>query len=99
MRHHRRAPGRAAVRRLRDAQVSEDPTLQPLLARYEAEIFTQVENAGIERGALQLAWDFTTGSDEHTMEDLLTARAVALEEMSRTPPVVTVDMNPVNLLS
>lgn len=59
---------------LRDG-VSEDAALQ---ARYEAEIFPHLETLGVERGELQLAWDFTTGSQAHTMGDALAMRELAL---------------------
>lgn len=80
-----------AFRRLRDANVGEDAVLAPLLARYEAEVFPVVVDAGLPRASLQLAWDFTTGSEENATSEMLQARAIAVAELDRTPPLVTID--------
>ena len=80
-----------AFRRLRDANVGEDKVLAPLLARYESDVFPLAVGAGLARTSLQLAWDFTTGSEENATTDLLQARAVALAELEVTPPVVEID--------
>ena len=58
---------------------------------FDAEVFPVVEGAGIARGSLQLAWDFTTGSDQRTVEDMLHARAAALAALDATPPVLTIE--------
>ncbi len=73
-----------------DAAVGSDRLLRPLLQRYETEIFPVVEAAGIARADVQLAWDFTTGSDEHVQHDLLRARALALQALAQTPPTARV---------
>jgi hypothetical protein len=78
-------------RRLRDAAVGDDPVLAPVLARFETDVFPLVKKAGIDRGDVQLAWDFTTGSDEHVLADMLRARSLVFDELQRTPPVITVD--------
>jgi hypothetical protein len=80
-----------AFRRLRDAAVGDDPILAPLLTRYEEQIFPVLERDGLPRSSLQLAWDFTTGSDERVVTDMLSARALAIAELEHTDPVVEVD--------
>lgn len=81
-----------AFRRLRDQDVGDDDeVLFPLHERYEKEIFPVLEKDGMARADLQLAWDFTTASEERPLDDMLTARAVALEELERTAPVVEID--------
>lgn len=83
-----------AFRRLRegaDAVGVDDPVLTPLLTHYEDAIFPALEKAGLAREALQLAWDFTTGSDTHVTHDLLRARALALTALETTPPTVRLD--------
>lgn len=70
------APVPDAFRRLRDGEAGAD------LARYDAEIFPVLEAAGFARGSLQLAWDFTTGSDELVMGDMLAARRIAMEALA-----------------
>jgi len=87
------APVPEGFRRLRDGAwaVGEDPILKPLLTRFDAEVFPAVEAAGIARASLQLAWDFTTGSDAHITHDMLRARTLVLDELARTPPTAAVD--------
>jgi hypothetical protein len=82
-----------AFRRLRDGRsaVGDDPVLAPLLERYDAEVFPVIADAGLDRADLQLAWDFTTGSDAHVIGDLSRARALVLEELARVPPTVTIE--------
>jgi hypothetical protein len=78
-------------RRLRDREAGADPALRPF-ARYDDDVFAVVTAAGLARADLQLAWDFTTGSDEHVTADLLRARSLVLDELERTPPQVTADV-------
>ena len=78
-------------RRLRDGQTSADPALAALAPHFDADVFPLVEKAGIPRASLQLAWDFTTASDERTVDDMLHARAAALAALEATPTVITID--------
>ncbi|MBN2361124.1 MAG: hypothetical protein JXR83_16835 [Deltaproteobacteria bacterium] len=80
------APAPEGFRRLRDANVGEDPVLKPLLERYERDIFPQLKQAGVDRKALQLAWDFTTGSEEYAIRDMLRGRELVLAELAINPP-------------
>lgn len=64
-----------------------------------AEIFTLLERKGLGRSALQLAWDFTTGSDEQTSGRLVRMRdqawAYKVLGMPAAPVTVTkVDEKP-----
>jgi hypothetical protein len=77
-------------RRLRDHQGASEPRLLPLQRRYDAEVFPALEAAGVSRESLQLAWDFTTGSDAHVMRDLLRVRELTLAWLSSNEPVVKV---------
>ena len=54
-------------------------------ARYE-EIFSFLETAGVPRGTLQLAWDFTTASDESISGRLLRMRDEAASYQGKSPP-------------
>jgi hypothetical protein len=95
-------PGGAPVptpegfRRIRDGIPGADPreteahVLDALAARYETEIFPLLEAAGIARGALQLAWDFTTGSHAHATADLLAIRDAIIAHFEATAPPVTI---------
>jgi len=83
-------PTPEGFRRIRDRLTKGDPLLEPLASRYEQEIFPALGAAGIPRAELQLAWDFTTQSEENVTRDMLDVRRLALESLQATPPVVTV---------
>ncbi|OJT18140.1 hypothetical protein BO221_42390 [Archangium sp. Cb G35] len=85
-----RVPVPEGFRRIRDGQTEGDPLLEPLARHYEERIFPVLEAAGIPRAELQLAWDFTTGSEENVTRDMLEVRRLAMEAMEATPPAVTV---------
>ena len=72
-------------------EVAGHPVLEPLAAHYEADIFPELEKAGVDRGALQLAWDFTTASDERNTRDMLAIREDLLATLATTPPAVMID--------
>jgi hypothetical protein len=78
-------------RRLRDRRTSQDPALEALVERYEAEVFAPLIDAGVARDELVLAWDFTTGSDEDVYTDMLTTRQKTLEWLESNTPTVVID--------
>lgn len=78
-------------RRLRDGLTGNDPALAAMVPHFDAEVFPVAERAGLARSSLQLAWDFTTGSDERTVGDMLQARAAALAALDATPPVIGIE--------
>lgn len=84
-------------RRIRDHLTKGDGQLDPVAQRFEAEIFPELEAAGVNRSELQLAWDFTTGSTEHVTADMLRVRELTLAWLASNTPAVTinsVDENP-----
>lgn len=62
---------------LRDGTPSGDPIIESRRAHFE-EIFELLEAQGIDRGSLQLAWDFTTASRENNTRAMLHIRDDAL---------------------
>jgi hypothetical protein len=64
-------------RALRDDVPSEDPIIESRRAHFE-EVFATLEDAGISRGDLQVAWDFTTTSRENNTRAMLHIRDDAL---------------------
>ncbi|MBI3183399.1 MAG: hypothetical protein HYZ28_14775 [Myxococcales bacterium] len=76
-------------RRLRDGQAGGDPALEPLRKQSE-EVFAALEKAGLPRKELQLAWGFTTGSDEQVTQDMLRVRELTLEWLSSNSPQIEV---------
>jgi hypothetical protein len=77
-------------RRVRDQKTRGDPLLGPLAARYEAEVFPVLEAAGVVRGELQLAWDFSLRTEQDATRDLLTIRTDVLARLATLPPEVAV---------
>ncbi|MCX8071204.1 MAG: hypothetical protein N3C12_01950 [Candidatus Binatia bacterium] len=82
-------PAPNGFRQIRDRRVSE-ATLAQLARYYEQAIFPVLAAAGIDRGELQLAWDFTVESETHVTADLLAMREDALQRFREQPPEVTV---------
>ena len=78
-------------RRLRDAEVAGDTQLEPLRAHYNDDIFPVLEKAGWHRGDIQLAWDFTVGSQDEAERDMLRVRELTLAWLDTHQPTVTVD--------
>mgnify|MGYP002365147663 FL=1 len=67
------------------------PVLGPLATRYEADIFPALEKIGVARGSLQLAWDFTTATDERNTRDMLAIRDDIMAAFEMSGPPVTID--------
>lgn len=77
-------------RKVRDGDTADDDVLAALAARYEVDVFPVLEAAGVARSSLQLAWDFTTVTEEHTTRDMLAMRDDLIAKLSVTPPAVTI---------
>lgn len=84
------APPAEGFRRLRDKQTSADPALAALAARFDRDVFAPLDKKGVARKGLQLAWDFTTGSAERPVADMLRVRELTLEWLKTHAPAVTV---------
>lgn len=77
-------------RRIRDGRTEQDPQLDDLAEHYEDEIFPVIEAAGIGRGDLQLAWDFSVRSEANAMADMEAVREATLAYLVEAPPEVTI---------
>ena len=66
----------SGFRKLRDSQTDPRSSLAAESAKFE-EIFGALARYGVPRAGLQLAWDFTTGSDEAVTHRLLSMRDAA----------------------
>jgi hypothetical protein len=78
-------------RRVRDQDTSRDPSLAPIAARYEGDVFAVIAKQGVARKDLQLAWDFTTESQSWPEHDMLDVRALVQTWLDQNPaPAVTV---------
>ena len=68
------SPGFAALRDLTPTDDADVEVRRPLYA----DVFARLASAGVERSSLQIAWDFTTASEQHITRDLLHMRDTAL---------------------
>lgn len=59
-----------------------------LQARYDAEIFPALADAGAPKDDLLLAWDFTTRSEDQVTSDMLSVRAQTIDALRDHPPVL-----------
>ncbi len=74
---------------LRDLIASDDPSIEARRPLY-TDIFARLATAGVARESLQIAWDFTTASDEHNTGDLLHMRDDALSLYDTEGPTYTI---------
>ena len=84
-------PAPEGFRRLRDSQSAGDPALNPLQSHFDQEIFPVLAQAGVARANVQLAWDFTTGSEAQADGDMLRVRELTLAWLASQTPAVAVD--------
>lgn len=85
------APAPEGFARLRDGTAHPEGPLAALAARYDADVFAPLAAHGVARADLQLAWDFTTGTDVDVMADMLRMRALVRAALEDSPPVVHID--------
>ncbi|HWB74742.1 MAG TPA: hypothetical protein VG755_07295, partial [Nannocystaceae bacterium] len=78
-------PPSPAFAALRDGtDLDEEPSVEQRRPLY-ADIFARLDQAGVAREDLQLAWDFTTASDENIVTPLLHMRDTALAMVGDAP--------------
>ncbi len=83
-------PAPSGFARIRDGKASAPTALSELAARYEREIFPTLARFGVERSRLQLAWDFTTSSEDINTRDMDTIRADVLPKLVAKAPDVSI---------
>ncbi len=79
-----------SFRKLRDGEVEPGSVLSERQARFE-EVFGLLDEAGVGRESLTLAWDFHTASGEGLRDDMLTMRSKALEATGEEGPTLEYD--------
>jgi len=79
---------------LRDATSSTWVGVGERRAHYEANIFPALESAGVERAALQLAWDFTVATEENATTPLVELRDAMFELIPEGPDFEVVSIVP-----
>jgi len=83
-------PPSPAFAALVDGTSHPDPSVEQRRGLY-ADIFMRLEEAGIARDDLQLAWDFTTASKSNNTKYLVHMRDEALEAAGEDGPSYTID--------
>ena len=83
-------PPTAAFRAFLDGSPYLHPSIEPRRALY-ADIFARLEAAGISRGDLQLAWDYTTASRENITGWAVAMRDDALAKVGASGPDYVID--------
>ncbi|HEY0138183.1 MAG TPA: hypothetical protein VGB85_29050, partial [Nannocystis sp.] len=79
-----------AFKALRDiAPMADEPSVEARRPLY-ADIFERLDRAGVGRGDLQLAWDFTTATREHNTAGMLKMRDEALALVGPDGPEYTI---------
>jgi hypothetical protein len=79
----------AAFAALRDRTPSGDPDVESRRVLFE-EIFAQLEAKGVNRAQLNLAWDFTVGSEKYTTGAMLFMRDDAINRLPSDGPEYTI---------
>ena len=78
-----------AFKALRDGKSFNHPSIGGRRALY-ADIFTRLASAGVAKGYLQLAWDFTTASRENNTQRMVKIRDLALAALAGNPAQVSI---------
>lgn len=76
---------------LRDGTATEDPDVESRRASFDALVFPELAGQQFERGELQLAWDFGTGSIERSLAAATFIRDDALARVGPDGPPYTID--------
>lgn len=82
-------PPSIAFQALRDGTITQDSVLESRRAHFE-DIFAKLTAAGIDRSTLQIAWDYTTGTQANVTSDLLFMRDDALATVGTQGPAYTI---------
>src|SRR5690349_3383920 len=77
-------------RRLRDGDASGEDSLEALVDHFETDIFAPLAEAGWAREDLQLAWDFTVGTHDAVVADMLRVRELTLAWLEENEPEITI---------
>src|SRR5690606_21274020 len=76
---------------LRDGKSKGLEVFDGVRDHFEDEIFPIIADAGIDRANIQLAWDFSTGSNENPMADMLLIRERTTAWLEDNPPTIVID--------
>jgi len=84
-------PASEAFAALRDGESTNSWDIEGRRKHFEDHIFPALERAGFPRSELQLAWDFTTVSQQSSLGNILHMRDDALSRLPPEGPAYTID--------
>ena len=76
--------------KLLDGTTGDDPALEPRQARFD-EVFAALDQEGISKDELTLAWDFVTHTSSSVHDRMLTVRDRGYEAAGESGPEITID--------
>lgn len=83
-------PPPEGFRSLRDDAGKAQLALAKLSPHYESDVFPVLESAGVTRSTLELAWDFTTSTEESATGDMLAIQKDLTSRLGVAPPAVEI---------
>jgi hypothetical protein len=86
------APAAEGFRRIRENLTGGEAALSTQLTAWNERLKPLAKGASIELPKLQLAWEFTVGSQANVTNDILRVRALTLEWLKTNTPEVTVTL-------
>jgi hypothetical protein len=76
---------------LRDGASTDSWDVEGRRTHFDADVFPALESAGFSRSDLQLAWDFTTVSEDNSLGNIVHMRDDALSQLPPNGPAYTID--------
>jgi hypothetical protein len=84
------APTPEGFKRIRDGHTGGEAALQPQADAWTKRLAPLAKKLGVDVAQLQLAWEFTTGSQQNVAGDMLRVRALTQAWLATNTPEVTV---------
>ncbi len=90
------APTPEGFRRIRDGLTGGEAALAPQLEAWTSRLKPLAKQLNLETPSLQLAWEFSTGSQDNVVNDMLRVRALTIEWLASHTPEVTITSEALN---
>lgn len=90
------APTPEGFRRIREGVTGGEAALAPQLEAWTLRLRAQAIRSGIDLATLQLAWEFSTGTQKNVVDDLKRVRELTLSWLITNRPEVTVTSEQIN---
>ena len=80
----------SGFRKLRDGNPTQSQELESQRAHFEQDIFPVIHKLGLNQDGLQLAWDFTTGSVNWALADMIQVRDLTMAWLDENTPEIDI---------